>query len=757
MAYAGPLRSYAASEGLKGSKSARMLAMIRRDMDLKGLLFRARRRNEEILSLVYRDGILTPTSIGGGDDTANIRSNALNLPYRFVRWVESQATSKKMVVKVSRDAGAGQRPGGPGDETTGSWVGTALQRVAYVAGWDREMKAVIGEVLPRGTSVLRIGYHEQEINLEQSAEVGKDSQSVVGDVLMKGDTEAKEGQAHAEISQGLGEMASDPMTQAQVGMEGTGAILARKASHDEAELRDETDDTPRESTRLIRRRIWVKKLRVGEECGWAPWVYDVEDSSLWWERHVWTVAEVKASDLFTTKFKGMVEGYDARNVSGVASGGQTTSTESMGSDAREAQGENLDEDERSVEWFTVWRRCPEMKSGGVRYMVCAECPDEFVQVDESNPHVFPEGDPQAGFCSIPGFFPFYDFTPYLSSLTVPERTTGIPPIGVGMTQFEQIAELYRLLRESALRHSLRLYQIHPALKDNKKLQDALRNGDDGYWFVADQQMISTDGKTMTQGVIPIQFSGNTLDIERLLSRLESDWVKMMGMPPAVLQGVGTAGTLGQDQIGLAAGERESASLITYFEKRSADVLSGIRGLMRGNYDDEDFISLLGEEGAKAIKAWQTGSVDDGDVIEVAFGQNAQAEKTVRTKQVMEAITLEKGEIDPATGLSKYDYTALFEELHRLLDVGAPKIDQTMFAQLQRLALLGKQVLEAQAAMQQQTTTGAGGPPSGPTTGAGPTNGKAPATGPNASEGEGPQEGTLAAGARRGTSSANAGM
>lgn len=739
---------------LHGSRSARLLATIRRDMDLKGAVMTRRLRNEQVLALAYRDG----TMLGGARDTDNLRENALNLPYRQVRWVESQATSKRMELTVSRDAGAGQRPSGPDDADTGLWTGITLGRVAYEGGLERELKAVIGEVLPRGTSVMAIGYHEEVITLSESMEVGKDAQSVIPEVLTAAADleaqrptsddalEAKPGQAHSEIAAGLANMAQDPLLQTTIGRVGVAAILERKASHDQAEFEAESRDIPKESTRLIRHKVWLRKKRVGEDVGWSPHVYDIEDAPMMWDRHVWTVAEVKVSPLFTASFKEKVKGYDARNVSGVASGAQTSSTQSMGSDAMHAQGEDvLDDDERMVEWFAVWFRRPDMKSGGVRKIVCAETPDEFIEQDESNPHV----DSRTGFGLIPGFFPFYDFTPILPSLTVPERTCGTPPIAVGMTQFEQIAELYRLLHESALRHSLRLYQGHPALKANKKLKDAIENGQDGYFFFAEQAQMSMDGR-IEPGVVPIQFSGNTLDIERLVARLEGNWVKVTGMPPSVLQGMGTAETASQDNMGLAAGERESGALISYFEHRLGDVLSGVRGLIRGNYDDEDFQVLLGQEGAAVMKAWQEGTADDGDTIEVAFGANAQAERTVRTKQVMEAITLQKAEVEPITGLPKYDSSALFEELNRLLGVGKPKIDATPMRKLEDAVLFLSQQVKAMSGMQ----PGAGQGPSG---GGKPMNGKPPPAGPNPSEGDGPQEGTLAAGARRGTSSASAGM
>lgn len=746
------------ADALNGSKSARMLSSIRRDMDLKYNVFLPRRRNEEILSLAYNDG----TMMGGSEDSRKLRVHSLNLPYRWQRWIEAQATSKKLVVKVNRDAGAGQRPSGPSDAKVNPWVEEALERVAYEAGFTREMRAVLAEMSPRGTSVMGIGYHQQAITPQQSREVGKDAVDVVPEVLAAAqdaepvvgpdgeptmaptDTEAltaKDGQAHGEISAGLLAAAGDPMLQLTAGTAGVDALLARKASHDDARLAQETNRAPILDTRMRRHRIWMQKRRVGEDCGWSPRANDVEDTSFWWDRKQMTVAEARVSPLFSDEFKaliasGSVRGYDATNTSGVARGGQTPSTESMGSDARQAQSEeSLDEDERIIEFFNLWIRRPEMISGGLRKIVCAECPDIFIEADESNPHV----DWQTGEALIPTFYPFYDFTPILSSIPSPERTCGIPPIGVGMPQFEQIQELNRMLSESARRHSLRLYELHPALKGKKRILNALKNGEDGFAYVAEQQQLSTDGKTVVPGVTPIQFSGNTLDVERLRSLLEGDWVKMMGMPPSVLQGVGTAGTLGQDQIGLAAGERESGALVSYCEQRMGDVFAGIRGLMRGCYGDEDWQRLLGAEGAVAMKAWQTGTDDRGDRIEVVFGATAQAAEAVHRKQLMEAITLLRSIVDPTTNLPIYDTSDLIKELCRSLNVGEPQIDQSTVAQMQKLIVMLMQ--KVQALSPQPTTGSSSAQPSPTSTSSG---------GPNPAEGAQPTSENIGAGASRGT-------
>jgi hypothetical protein len=420
-------------------------------------------------------------------------------------------------------------------------------------------------------------------------------------------------------------------------------------------------------------------------------------------------------------------------VSGVARGGQTPSTDSMGSDARQAQSESvLDEDERIVEFFSLWIRRPEMKSGGIRKIVCAEWPDDFCEDDDSNPNTDDDGNGL-----IPNFYPFYDFVPVLPTIPTPERTCGTPPIAVGMPQFEQIAEANRLVHEAALR-SLRLHQLHPALKENKDVLEAIENGESKA-FLSPPGLMGPDGN-MLDAVHTFQFTGEAPEVERYAQMARSHWVEVMGMPPAVLQGQGTAETLGQDEMGVAAGERESNSIVTYFERRMADVVAGLQGLARGRLDDEDWISMLGEEGAAAMKSWQTGTTDDGDEIEVTFGANAEAQKAVRRKQLMEAITLEKAEIDPVTGLPIYDTAPLFEELHRALDVGKPQANQTMLAQLQQLAMIGQQALQAQQ--------GSMAPGATPTNGTTSSNG-----GPNPSEGNGPSNANLGAGVKRGTTSA----
>lgn len=703
---------------------------------------RGRVKFENVLSLAYQLGWGRMGEIGGGgEEGSGLRAYALNLPYRYCRWLEAQATSEPIVVKQPRDAGANQKPGTPGDEQTAEFVGRIITRALYEARYENEMNGVIGEVCGRGISWLAIGYSEEALTKESASEEGKDTQSVIVDVLGAQDVEAKDKQEHAEIAEGLRGIASDQVVQAQAGMRGIVSILERASSHDLADYEQETDRSAVEQVRDIRRRVWVRKLRAGEDIFWDATVSDTQDCKWIARRHVWTLAEFRASDMFTDRAKREIHGDTDRMRSGIAEEGQTLSATMMGSDARQAgrsdPGSTGDEEELLVEWFEVYERRPDMKAGGIRFGLCAEVPDQIITKDDQYPYV-----DDKGYCVIPGFYPFYDFAPIKPTLNVPERTCGTPLVAVGWTQFEKIEEFNRLRVESARKHALRAYQIHPFLKDSKKVLSAFQKGEDGYAFVADKALVGSDGR-MVPAVEAIQFSGNTQEIEVQAAREESDWVKVMGMPPAHLLGVGQAETATQEQIGTAAGESEMQSLVKRLEMRMADVCEGLRGLIRAFYDSEDIVALLGADGAQAIESWKPSSML-GDRLEVRFGLRARRENSVANEQIMKAIGLVQAKVDPVTGMPLFDDIPLFEELFRNLGLGKPQLNQTTLAQLQQLAMVGQQVVMAQQAQQQA----GGGGPQGAAPG-GQSNGKAsPAP---ASPGEGPpSRGNLEAGARRGT-------
>ena len=739
-------------EAMGSSKAGRLLQSIHLDMKIKAQLFRTRLRNEEILAISYQDGYRggsqqSGVDHGGGMSYENARQNLLNIPYKYDKWLKGQATSKKMVVKINRDAGPGQKPGGPGDEQTAMWRQIMLQKLAYKGGFKREINKVIGEVVPRGTSVLRVGFHEEAITPFESEEVGKDPEAVMMEVLQRGDLEAKRGQDHAEISAALGAMAQDGDLQKQVGMQGVQALLARKASHDEMARKSEADESPTESTRMTRRQIYLRKLRVGEDVGWAPWVTDSDDKPWWWERHVWTVAQVKGSpNLFKREFRRMVEGVDSRATSAMTQSGRTVASDTMGSDARHAQADQiLDEDERMVEWFRVWFRRPDMQSGGYCRIVAPEMPDEFVEADDGNPHF----DRVSGNMMIEDFYPFFDFTPIESSLQIPESTCGIPPMAVAMSQVEKLAEYNRIRQEAALKGATRIHQIHPGLKDKRGILKAIKNGEVGYAFIAPDSIMTNDGK-MEDAVRTIDFSSRHPEIEKQAAMEKVDALNMLGMPPAIYQGMGTAETLGQDQLGVASGEQGIGDVVEYFQERMADVLKAVQGIAKYSLDMDDFRPLLGEEGARVIAAWQAGTDDSGDQIEAIFGATLKAKENLDRKQLAEAIALEKSDVEPLTGIEKWDSSQLFEELHRLHDVGPPVPNRGVQRALQEKVvqfakmvhritgldpLDPKQAQKLQEMLDPQPLERADQPSSG---------------GPSPSEGSGPQMGTMNAGVQRGT-------
>lgn len=715
-------------------RPARILDRLQRCERVVGRVMEGRQKFEDVISLRYwLDGGGTQTETGGGGPEGEaLRVYALNLPYRYCRWLEAQATGEPIVIKQPREAGAGQRPGAAaGDEQTAEWVARIITRALHEARYENEMNAVIGECCGRGISFLEIGYHEESLSRTIASEVGKDTQSVAGDVILKGETQAVPGQAHAENAEGLRTIAGDRVVQAQVGMQGVVGLLTRAGSHDAEAARDEVDRSPIAEVRDIRRRIWVRKLRVNEDLFFDQSVADFQDVPLVARRHVNTKAEFDAKPWIKAGAKRKIHGYPDRWQSGITGTGQTDTARRMSPDARQAAitaGE--DTSEWLVEWFEVYEKRPSMAAGGIRYALCFELPDEIISVDDAYPFVDDDGC-----CVIPGFYPFFDFAPLKPPVQTPERMLGIPLVAPGWTQFEKIQEFNRLRVESARKHSLRAYQFHPALKGEKKIVERFQNGEDGIGFFAPPALMGPDGK-MQEAVLPIQFSGNTQEIDRQAQREYADWIRVQGMPPAHVEGVGQAETATQEQIGTSAGESEMAALVKRLESRFADVCEGIRGLIRAFYDSEDIVELLGAEGGEAIKAWKPSSMK-GDRLQVMFGLRAKREDAVEKKQLMEAITLVQGNIDPVTGLPVYDAQPLYAELFRSLGVGKPQMNATMLAQLQQLAMLGQQAL-----MAQQQAGGGGAQP--------PASGGANPGGPRPSEGSGPNRGNLESGARKET-------
>jgi hypothetical protein len=310
-----------------------------------------------------------------------------------------------------------------------------------------------------------------------------------------------------------------------------------------------------------------------------------------------------------------------------------------------------------------------MRAGGYRKMVSAEMPDRFIEADDRNPYV-----DDTGKGIIEGFYPYFDLTPILSSLSVPARTAGIPPMAVAMPQFEKIAEYKRIRQEEALKGATSIVQVHEGVKDAKGVVDAINRGEVRKAFINPRGLMSADGKSMVKAFETYSFSGTSHDIHNQEQVEKMDALNVLGFPVAIWQGMGTAKTLGQDKQGIAAGEQETRALLAYLMERVGDVFTAVRAIIRAFYDDEDFIALLGQEGAAVMKQWQAGSVDDGDKVSVTFGELEMAQQLADKKQLMEAISLKASQVD-SLGIRIYDIHDDIDELNRRFDLGAVKLNE----------------------------------------------------------------------------------
>lgn len=695
----------------------RLRSLQRSDALLRGV-FRGRYDYEEYLSLGYAEE-------GTGGSAGIVRRRyTTNYAYRYQRWLEAQATGEPLVVKMPTDAGATAKA--PGEEQTAESVSRLAMRAWQEAHADEELNAVVAECCGRGVSFLVIGYHQEAIRLPEAQEAGKDAQSIVVDVMKDGDVEPAEGQAHAEIAANLKGVVEDPGVQSNpnIGREQIVNVMVRALGHTHEAEKEEKDRKPIRNVRPIRRRVWVRQMRAGEQILWDPSVSDMRDARWMAIRRVWTLAEVKASGIFTDKFKANVKGEGALGSSAVMEGGQAPSASNQSSDARAAQSEEVDEAERVVEWFEVWEARPNMRAGGVCYALSGEFPEEIVSKDDQNPYV-----DEQGVGLIPGFYPIFDFAPLRSTLPQPERTAGIPLTAPGWVHIKRIQEFNRLRVAAARRHSIGAHQLHPSLRGNNRLLEAFKNGESDIAFFAPSDLLNTDGQMMP-AVLTIQFTGDSSEIEKQIAYEESAWVKVQGMPPAHLTGQGQAETATQEQIGVSAGESEMANIVKRMEQRVADVVFGLLGLMRGFYDDEDFIDLVGLESAKFVKAWLD-SPHAGDRPQVRFGLRATREEAVAKKQLMEAIQLVRSLVDPLTGEQQYEDAPLVEALFRKLELGKPQPKQ--MTQKDQLAKLGMQVLQAQKAQAGQGQ---------------PSQNVQSQPGPRPSEGAGPTQANMEGGVRR---------
>lgn len=666
------------------------------------------------------------------------RTPSVNLSFRYMQRLTAEVTGQPFHVQMSRDAGAGQSQSGEpeqgaiGDEAVAEWVEIGVSRVMYEAGTQRETDASVVDLCAYGVTGAWIGYHAEVVGLDEAREVSKD---VSGDPVddpeqdqidpaesnivletLAGDVEAKPGQDHRAIAKLLRDAAAqipvgtDPNTMA--------ALLTRAQSHDALGAKEAKAKSG--EARVIQRKIWEKRGIVGFDTFWHPGVYDFEDSPWVCRRVLVPLESFKRWGEIAPKYRSAAKGVADR---------YRTEVESPGRTAAPPEGDKADPSEKYVACYVFWIREPWRSDGGRRKIASPEFRGEWIEADESNPNVDEDGRPL-----IEGFFPFFYCAPILPPLEDPRRTLGTPLIEPGARTEERINEFLATILSHYKRHGFRVYALHPLLKGQNKIREALRKGTDGFTFYAPPGI--KDPKEMAGLIVPIQFSGQAEQMERMLSKLIEFWRIEQGFPAAALLGTSQAETATQESIGVEAGQNELGVIAGRIEDFVAAKARGILGLMRGFYLTEKMRELLGAEGAAAWDLYRKTSTM-GDRLTVKLGARAARSEAVNIEQLMKAIEVDRSTLDPVLNIRTLDEMPLIEELHRGLKAGKPK-------KLPQDAMMAQQLIAGLMAENQALKGG----PAGPGGGGGPP-GKG--GGPSPNEGDGaPTEANLNAGARRDT-------
>lgn len=671
-------------------------------------------------------------------DTGNkTRRTSVNLSFRYMQRLTAEVTGQPLHVKMSRDAGAGQSAAGEapegaiGDEAVAEWVEIGVSRVLYEAGTQRETDASVVDLCAYGVTGAWIGYHADVVGLDEAREASKDvsgdpvddpeaeeidpaEPNIVAETLA-GDVEAKPGQDHRAIATMLRDAAAQ--IPAGADMDAMTALHMRAQSHDA--LAEKESKAKVGEARVIQRKIWEKRGIVGFDTFWHPSVHDFEDSP-WVCRRVLTPLEsFKKWSEIKAKYRKQAEGVADRYRPTVESPGKTSPP---------PEASKGDPSEKYVETYVFYIREPWRPDGGRVKITGPEFKGEWIEENEGNPYVDEDGRPL-----IDGFFPFFYCAPILPPMEDPKRTLGTALIEPGAATEDRINEFLQTILAHYKRHGFRLYFLHPLLKNKKRIKEALRKGLDGESFDAPEGV--KEAKDMQGLVVPIQFSGQAEQMERMLSKLIEFWRIEQGFPAAALMGVAQADTATQESIGVEAGGNELGVIAGRIEEFVAAKARGILGLMRGFYLTEKMRELLGAEGSAAWDLYRK-TATTGDRLTVKLGARAARSEAVSIEQLMKAIEIDRSTLDPVLNIRTLDEMPLIEELHRGLKAGKPK-------KLPQDALMAQQIIGTLMAENEALKGGPGGgaPPGG---GGG---GKAPNKGDGA-----PTQGNLQAGARRDTAS-----
>ena len=670
-------------------------------------LLAARKKYRDALSLKHGDGGPWGRAEYGPFD----RMGGVNFSYRYMRWLTAQGMGERPVISSNRDATP--------DEKVAPMVDVLLGRVLEEGNAFAEWRQTYADKCWLGSSVVWYGYHALLTDVQQVMDASE-SPAAATERALQGDPAARPGQDREMMAAALRAPGEDRITALETGSDGIDALTTAAQSHDALA---EMEEGRARDVRVEDRQIWFKRGVWGEDCAFDPVACDPSDWEWVMQTVTMRVEEARELAVLRPAARKRLNGSELKKGAERNAPNATTSTSGV---------PDVDDETKRVTLYLFWDKRHER-----RHIISPELPNEYLEVDEANPYV-----DESGKGLIPGFFPMAHSAPDLPPTDGAERVLGQPLVATGW-QAERDADSFAAMMVSdANKHARRDYVLNPNLKNKGAVRKALRGPSgamiDGHGL---------DPAHLDKAIIPVQYRGSSGEIESNFAAAESRWVKAMAMPHAELSSQAQSSTATQEEIGVAAGRNEAEDIIKQDERAFACMVEGVRGLVRGLYNQEKILALLGPKYMEDFELWSQSALD-GDSIEVKFGSRVFKEEAVRISQIQKAIDLATGYTGPM-GLPIFNLQPLYEELFQKLDMGKPQEVAPEVMQARQLIdhlVQENQRLQQEAAEAhkegkreaQQKQAGAGKP--GPGKGA---------SGTSAT----PKRDTINSGTRRGTSTA----
>jgi hypothetical protein len=551
----------------------------------------------------------------------------VNFSRRYLDWMQSQATDENPIITYPRDA--------EGDEDVATMNERLLLRVWNEAGGTSQFRAAIPSLCTQGSTTIWVGQHSDIVSRKGLMEMSVDPELAVQEAL-EGEHTPRAGQDHENIVAALEGAAGDEDAIFDLDDDQFESLLEAADDHDDLAARERKGPF---ELRASPRKVWIRRLPVGTWCVWDHSVWDEQDKRWLARKLVYTKEEALQRDEFDRAAVNKLEPQPITQEEGY----EPLDSYKWGDDP------DADlEDKRLVIW-EVWD-----KRYRTRHYVSEGC-EYYLEKDETYPYLDANYEP-----IVRGFFPCRIIAPLLSDDEKPERTHGLPLFKRFWPQQEELIKLHSYELAQAKRHALRIYEYDENLDEDTIA--ALSAGIDGTMVRRDP---STDpGKT----VVPVQFHSSALDISRLMQSVWSVTSSTSGMPWSDISSAPVADTATQEMQAIQAGRQQAGDVIRQLEIAAADVLEIVRDFLRGYYSDEQIAQLLGFKWVEKFHLWKRSSLE-GDRLDVKFAARAKAESAVRLKQMMEAYSLLKQEIDPFTMQPKYRTDHLLAEILRGLGAG----------------------------------------------------------------------------------------